>query len=107
MDQEEEKYSKIEKIVKMVNNSEIASVQNVVSGITRIINDPKSSAKDLKEIIQIDPPLTGKLLKLANSVYYSPRTKISEIQQAIIWVGYGRTQGVGIKAKSLRGFRWR
>ena len=88
MDQEEEKYAGVEKIVQMVNKSEISSVQNVVSGITKIINDPKSSAKDLKEIIQIDPPLTGKLLKLANSVYYSPRSEVSEIQQAIIWVGY-------------------
>jgi len=72
MKPEEEKSTKLKKIVKMVNKSEISSIQNIVSGVTKIINDPKSSAKDLKEIIQIDPPLTGKLLKLANSVYYSP-----------------------------------
>ena len=99
MGQEEGKYAKIEKIVKMVNKSEISSVQNVVSGITKIINDPKSSAKDLKEIIQIDPPLTGKLLKLANSVYYSPRTQISEIQQAIIWVGYDALKELALSQK--------
>jgi len=99
MDQEEEKYAKLEKIVQMVNNSEISSVQNIVSGITKIINDPKSSAKDLKEIIQIDPPLTGKLLKLANSVYYSPRTQISEIQQAIIWVGYDTLKELALSQK--------
>ncbi len=99
MDQEEEKYAKLEKIVEMVNKSEISSVQNVVSGITKIINDPESSAKDLKEIIQIDPPLTGKLLKLANSVYYSPRNKISEIQQAIIWVGYDALKELALSQK--------
>jgi putative nucleotidyltransferase with HDIG domain len=99
MDQEEEKYARIEKIVQMVNESEISSVQNVVSGITKIINDPESSAKDLKEIIQIDPPLTGKLLKLANSVHYSPRTKVSEIQQAIIWVGYDALKELALSQK--------
>ena len=99
MDQEEEKYARIEKIVQMVNESEISSVQNVVSGITKIINDPESSAKDLKEIIQIDPPLTGKLLKLANSVHYSPRTKVSEIQQAIIWVGYDALKALALSQK--------
>ena len=99
MDQEEEKYAKLEKIVEMVNKSEISSVQNVVSGITKIINDPESSAKDLKEIIQIDPPLTGKLLKLANSAHYSPRTKVSEIQQAIIWVGYDALKELALSQK--------
>ena len=99
MDQKEAKNARLEKIVTMVNKSEISSVQNVVSGITKIINDPKSSAKDLKEIIQIDPPLTGKLLKLANSVYYSPRTEISEIQQAIIWVGYEALKELALSQK--------
>ena len=99
MNQEEEKSTKLNKIVQMVNESEISSIKNTVVGITKIINDPKSSAKDFKEIIQIDPPLTGRLLKLANSVYYSPRTKISEIQQAIIWVGYDALKELALRQK--------
>jgi len=99
MNQEEEKSTKLEKIVQLVNRSEISSVQNIVSGVIKIINDPKSSAKDFKEIIQIDPPLTGNLLKLANSVYYSPRTKISEIQQAIIWVGFDAIKELALRQK--------
>jgi len=99
MNQEEEKSTKLKKIVEMVNKSEICSIRNIVSGVIKIINDPKSSAKDLKGIIQIDPPLTGKLLKLANSVYYSPQTKISEIQQAIIWVGYDALKELALRQK--------
>jgi len=99
MNQEEEKSAKLKKIVQMVNESDISSIKNTVVGITKIINDPKSSAKDFKEIIQIDPPLTGRLLKLANSVYYSPRTKISEIQQAIIWVGYDALKELALRQK--------
>ena len=99
MGQEEQEHVGLEKLVEMVNESEMASVQNVVSGITNIINDPESKAKDLKEIIQIDPPLTGKLLKLANSVHYSPRTRVSEIQQAIIWVGYDALKELALSQK--------
>jgi len=94
-----EKYAKLEDVVEMVNKSEISSVQNVVAGITKIINDPESSAKDLKDIIQIDPPLTGKLLKLANSVCYSPRTKVCEIQQAVIWVGFDALKELALSQK--------
>ena len=104
MDQKEAKNARIEKLVKMVNKSQMGSIQNIVSGITRIINDPESSAKDLKEVIQIDPPLTGKLLKLANSVYYSPLTKISEIQKAVIWVGYDALKELALSQKVCEAF---
>jgi hypothetical protein len=51
------------------NESNLSSIKSVVSGIIGIINDPRSNAKDLKEIIEIDPPLTDRVLSLANSAY--------------------------------------
>jgi putative nucleotidyltransferase with HDIG domain len=58
-----------------------------VSDIIGVINDPRSNAMDLKEVIEIDPPLTARVLKLANSVFYAPPKRISEIRQAILWIG--------------------
>ena len=55
----------------MVDNSEIASIKQVVSGIIEVIEDPESTAKDLKDMIELDPPLTGKVLRVANSAYYA------------------------------------
>jgi putative nucleotidyltransferase with HDIG domain len=83
---EEEK--SLQKIVAMVKNSEISSIKNVVSGILKIINDPRSTAKELKELIEIDPPLSAQVLKVANSAYYSPPSRLGEILKAILWVGY-------------------
>ena len=39
----------IKKIVELINNSEISSIKQVASGIINIINDPESTAKDLKD----------------------------------------------------------
>jgi len=89
----------IDKIVALANKSEISSIRNVVTGILKIIDDPNSTAKDLKEIIEIDPPLTAKLLRLANSAFYSPRNEIHEIQQAIIWVGYDAIKELALSQK--------
>jgi putative nucleotidyltransferase with HDIG domain len=88
MNSTEEKSEKIGKIIQMVDKSEISSTQNVVSGIINVISDPDSSAKDLNDIIQIDPPLTARVLKAANSAYYASPRKISEIQHAVIWIGF-------------------
>ena len=79
----------------MVGRSQIASIKSVVQGIVKIINDPRSNAKDLKEIIELDPPLTGKVLRVANSTFYASRTKIGEVMQAIVYIGFKALKEIG------------
>ncbi|MFH1490369.1 MAG: HDOD domain-containing protein [Pseudomonadota bacterium] len=97
-------YEKLNEIVELANYSDISSIGTVVSGIIRIINDPKSTIKDLKEIIQVDPPLTARVLRLANSSYYSPPKSIGEIMQAIIWVGYDAIKELAMSQKVCKIF---
>jgi len=99
MNFKEEKYDRISKIIELVDKSEISSIQSVVSGVIDVINDPESSAKDLKDIIEIDPPLTAKVLKVANSAYYCSLRKISEIQQAVIWIGFDVVKEIVLSQK--------
>ncbi len=90
---------KFENLIELVNNSEISSIKTVVSGLIKIINDPDSNVKDLKEIIQIDPPLTAKLLKLVNSAFYSLQNRISEIDQAVILIGFNALKELALSQK--------
>ena len=105
MIQEDKEETRLEWIVKKVRESNISSIKNVISGLIRLIHDPESSAKDFKDIIQIDPPLTGKLLQLANSAYYAPQRKICEIQQAMIWVGFDALKELAIRQKVCEVFQ--
>ncbi|MBN2412665.1 HDOD domain-containing protein [candidate division KSB1 bacterium] len=82
------KRNKLDDIVSRVNRSDISTIKGVISSIIMIMNNPNSTAKDIEEIIQVDPPLTARVLKVANSAYYSPQNKISEIDQAVIWLGF-------------------
>ncbi len=99
MEENIEKKEKLDNLIKQVNDSEISSIKGIVSNIVKTINDLSSTAKDLKEIIQIDPPLTAKILKLANSAYYTTRSKISEIEHAVIWVGYDAVKELALNQK--------
>ena len=99
MDQQAEKYEKLANIIELVNDSEISSIRNTVTVVIKIINDPKSTAKNLKDIIQVDPPLTARVLKLANSSYYSPPDKITEIMKAIIWIGWDAIKELALSQK--------
>jgi len=90
---------RLAEILEKVNESEISSTRRVISEIIRVINDSGSTAKDLKEIIEIDPPLTAKVLKRANSAYYARPNRISEIQQAIIWIGFDALKELALNQK--------
>ena len=95
----EAKKRRIASIMEKVNNSEISSIKQTVTRIINTINDPNSSAKDLKNIIEIDPPLTAKLLKLANSAFYGYPKTISEIQEAIVCIGFDAVRELALNQK--------
>lgn len=95
----------IKDLVKTVNDSDIASMKNVVSGIIRVINDPKSTANDLIEVVEIDPPLMGKVLKVANSAYYSPVNEIGDLKHAVVWIGLDTLKELALSQKVSDIFR--
>ena len=105
MDATNEKKNKINKIVEIVNYSEISSIKQTVTQIIETINDPDSSAKDLKNIIEIDPPLTAKLLKLANSSLYGYPKTISAIQEAIVCIGFDEVKELALSQKVCELFK--
>lgn len=89
IDTVEQKYDTIQHLVDLVNVSDISSIKSIVTAIIRVINDPRSTVKELKEVILLDPPLAAKVLKTANSAYYSRSftRSFNDIEQAIIWMG--------------------
>ncbi|MCP4724203.1 MAG: HDOD domain-containing protein [bacterium] len=100
-----EKKKELKKIISLVNRSEISSIKQTVSQIINTINDPKSTAKDLTKLIEIDPPLTARLLKLANSAYYGYAKEISEIQEAIICIGFDAVKELAFSQKVCELFK--
>ena len=93
------KYEKLNRIVRLVNDSDISSIRSIVSGIIKIINDPKSTTSDLKHLIEIDAPLASKVLKIANSAFYYRGYHVSDIKQAIIWIGYDSIKELALSQK--------
>jgi len=99
MEQIKEEEKDIKRIIEMVNDSNISSIKQTVTQIINIINDPNSSARDLKNAVEIDPPLAARLLKLSNSAYYGSRKKIDVIQEAIICIGFEGVKELALSQK--------
>lgn len=87
-------------IVGLVNNSKISSIKEVLGEILGAIRDTSTSAKDLRNIIEKDPPLCAKLLKRVNSAFYGyPRT-INDIQEAIVCLGFDAVRELALNQKA-------
>ncbi|MEA1997686.1 MAG: HDOD domain-containing protein, partial [Gemmatimonadota bacterium] len=99
------RYEILEEAVALVNKSELSSIKQVVTEIIRIMSDERSSAKELKEIIERDPPLCSRLLKRVNSAAYGfPRT-VSDIQDAIVFIGFDVVKELALSQKVCDIFR--
>jgi len=95
------KRDELNRIVGLVNEGEggISSIKRVTLGILGIINDPESTARDLQKLIEIDPSLCLKVLKMANSAYYAPKKRVSNIGQAIINIGFNNVKELALSQK--------
>ena len=66
---------------------DIATLPEVVTRINELVEDPNSTTFDLEQVVETDPVLTAKLLKIANSAMYGYTSQIDTIKRAIMVVG--------------------
>jgi len=69
--------------------------------LVELASDDTSSAQDLVNLIEKDPPLVSRLLRLANSAFYHASVPISTPTQAVIRVGFDRLRVMALSI-SLR-----
>ena len=74
------------KIIEKIDD--LPTLPRTVLKITELVNDPKSSAKDLARVITDDQVLTARLLKLVNSSFYGFPQRISTVTAAIVLLGF-------------------
>ena len=67
--------------------AEIPPLPDVVFQVLRLSNSPKASAKDFVEVIQLDPGITTKVLRLSNSAYFGLPQTVSSLHQAAVYIG--------------------
>jgi putative nucleotidyltransferase with HDIG domain len=83
-------------IVKKI--AELPTLPQVVTVILSLIDSPDSSAEDINKVMEKDPSLVGKILKLVNSAYYGLPNKVNSVRQAIVILGFSTVKSLAISA---------
>ncbi len=77
------------------------SLPTTVSKVLEVCNNPKTSPVDLDRVIQLDPVLLGRVLKLINSAYYSLGTQVTSLVRAIIMLGVNTVKNLALSSAVL------
>lgn len=77
------------------------SLPVTVAKILQITKDPASTPNDLNQVITLDPVLTGKVLRLVNSAYYSLSNQVTSIVKAIVMLGINTIKNLAVSTAVL------
>jgi HD-like signal output (HDOD) protein len=83
---------------------QIPSLSGIVSRLIKVVNSSDSSAEDVAELIERDPALTSKVLRLANSAFYGIPRSVSSVQSAVVILGFNTLKSIVLSASVMNLF---
>ncbi len=83
----------------------LPALPNVVTQIIQRGKDPHTGANELSALIEKDPGLTGKLLKLVNSAFFGFNREINDVKHAVVILGADEVINLAMTLATARLFR--
>lgn len=88
-----------EKILNSI--SDLPPFPVVIQRALQLIDDPKTSAQDVVDVIQYDQSITANVLKLCNSAYFGLRRKVHSLREALVMIGFNPLMEIIMSRESV------
>ncbi|MEW5692499.1 MAG: HDOD domain-containing protein [Candidatus Hydrogenedentota bacterium] len=98
-----EDVTRIRKVIEKIQK--LPTLPNVVQNVLKIVENPKTTAKDINRVISQDPALSSKVLRLVNSAFYGFPRRISTVTDAIIILGFNTVKSLALSASVFDVFK--
>jgi putative nucleotidyltransferase with HDIG domain len=82
--------------IRIDKSFEMPSLPLVLTKILQVLDEDKASGREYEELILHDPPLSARILKLANSAFYSFPNEVKTISHAIPLLGLNLVKSLAI-----------
>ena len=90
---------------KLIDRSgKLGSLPAIVYRVFDVMDNPKSTATQIGRIINDDPALTARLLKLVNSPFYGFTAKVDTVYRAVALIGHKELRSVVVAASAIKVF---
>ena len=86
------KRSSVEKVVAKLGD--LPAMPDVVAGVMELTADANVAVSEVSALIERDPALTAKLLKVSNSSYYGMRQVVGTLKLALVILGVREVRNI-------------
>lgn len=90
------------RFIEQIDN--LPALPAIVTKLIQVVNSPDTSAEDAARLIQKDPALTTKMLRLANSAFYGIPRSISSVSSAVVILGFNTIRSLVLSASVMKMF---
>ena len=84
--------------------SDLLSLPDACLRANALLSDPTASMEEIGEVINYDPALTAKLLKIVNSAFYGMPSPIDTVTRAIMVIGTNDLQALVLATSAVATF---
>jgi HD-like signal output (HDOD) protein len=94
---------RVRKLVERVQG--LPTLPSMLNNINQMILNPRTSAKEVAQVISSDPALTSKVLRVVNSSFYGFPNRITTITHAIVILGFNTIKSIVLSSTIFDVFR--
>ncbi len=84
---------------------ELPPLPAVAARVMSMVEDDRTSALDLAQVLSTDQALTAKLIRISNSAYYGFARRVSTVREAVLVLGFKQVRQVAIGASVMSSFK--
>ena len=99
---DEQKRERLKRITQSIIG--LPTLPTVITQLISLIDNPKTSARNVAQLISTDQALTAKILKLANSAFYGFPREIATVDLAVVVLGFETVKNLGLSVSVLERF---
>ncbi len=83
----------------VVARKNLPTIPTVLARILQLADSESASSKELIAVIEHDPALTGKMLRLANSAFFGQSRRVATIPRAVVLLGFSTVRNLALGVK--------
>ena len=91
-------------LAKIDRLSEIPTLPAILLEVSRLLQDPDATSQQLAKLIEKDQAITVKILRLVNSAFYGCQSRISDVNSAVVLMGFNTVRNAIISISVIKAF---
>jgi putative nucleotidyltransferase with HDIG domain len=92
---------------RILTDESLPTLPAVAQQVTARMQDPDISVREIAEILQHDPVLTTRVLRLVNSPYYGLAQPITNIKQGVAMIGLNQVKVIVLTTQVMKSFQYK